>query len=106
MTDGTRQICEFDPDLYWNAGPSRIPSAHQAVLGYCRELGVGLEVLVNTSRGALIHNPQANGGRPIEMRQAHNDTRGAAAIAACRHTYPGEKSSGKRCFAISPRPCF
>jgi monoamine oxidase len=77
MNDGTRQVCEFDSDMYWNAGPARIPSAHQAVLGYCQELGVPLEVEINTSRGARLWNPDANGGKPLEMRQAHNDTRGA-----------------------------
>src|SRR6266852_8477861 len=77
MTDGSRQVCEFDSDLYWNAGPARLPSHHQAVLGYCQELGVALEVEINTSRGALLLNPAANGGKPVEMRQAHNDTRGA-----------------------------
>jgi monoamine oxidase len=76
MNDGTRQVCEFDPGMYWNAGPARIPSHHQAVLGYCQELGVALEVEINTSRGARLYNPAANGGRPVEMRQAHNDTRG------------------------------
>src|SRR5260370_26138474 len=76
MNDGRRQVCEFDPDLYWNCGPARIPSHHQAVLGYCRELGVPLEVEVNMSRGALLLNPAANGGKPIEMRQAINDARG------------------------------
>jgi monoamine oxidase len=77
MTDGSRQVCKFDPDMYWNAGPARLPSHHQAVLGYCREFGVALEVEVNTSRGARLFNPAANGGKPIEMRQAENDTRGA-----------------------------
>lgn len=77
MNDGTRQVCGFDPGLYWNAGPARIPSHHQAVLGYCRELGVALEVEINTSRGARLYNPAANGGRAVEMRQAHNDVRGA-----------------------------
>ena len=77
MNDGTRQVCEFDPDMYWNSGPARIPSAHQAVLGYCRDLGVPLEVEVNTSRDARLFNPAANGGKTIEMRQAHNDVRGA-----------------------------
>jgi monoamine oxidase len=76
MTDGTRQLCEFDPEMYWNSGPARIPSAHQAVLGYCKELGVALEVEINTSRGARLYNPAANGGKPVEMRQAHNDVRG------------------------------
>ena len=77
MTDGTRQLCAYDHGLYWNCGPARLPSHHQAVLGYCRELGVALEVEVNTSRGARLLNPAANGGAPIEMRQAINDTRGA-----------------------------
>ena len=77
MLDGTRQRCEFDPGLYWNAGPARIPSQHQMVLGYCRELGVGLEVAVNAARAARLVNPNANGGRPIQMRQAINDARGA-----------------------------
>src|SRR5258707_12452292 len=76
MNDGTRQVCEFDSDLYWNSGPARLPSHHQAVLGYCRELAVPLEVEVNTSRGALLHNPAANEGQPIELRQAINDARG------------------------------
>ncbi len=76
MNDGTRQLCEFDPGLYWNAGPARIPSAHQAVLGYCKELGVALEVEINTSRGTRLYNPAANGGKAVEMRQAHNDVRG------------------------------
>jgi len=76
MTDGSRQICDFDEGLYWNAGAARLPSHHQAILGYCRELGIALEVVVNTSRGALLHNPAANDGQPIELRQAINDTRG------------------------------
>ena len=76
MNDGTGQLCEFDPEMYWNAGPARIPSAHDAVLGYCKELGVALEVEINTSRGARLYNPAANGGKPVEMRQAHNDVRG------------------------------
>ena len=76
MADGPRQVCEFDRDLYWNAGAARLPSHHQAVLGYCRELGVPLEVEINTSRGALLHNPAANEGKPIELRQAINDIRG------------------------------
>ena len=32
MTNGTRQVCDF-------IGPARLPSHHQAVLGYCRQGG-------------------------------------------------------------------
>ena len=76
MTDGTVQACDFDKGLYWNAGPARLPSHHQTVMGYCRELGIPLEVEVNTARGASLLNPAANGSKPIEMRQAINDARG------------------------------
>ena len=76
MADGTVQHCRFAKGQYWNAGPARIPSHHQAVLGYCRELGVALEVEVNTSRGEMLLNPGANNGKPIEMRRAVNDSRG------------------------------
>ncbi len=78
MEDGTRQVCRFDalPHLYLNAGPARIPSHHDATLGYARELGVPMEVLVNHSHSALIQAEGVNGGRPIQMRQAIYDFRG------------------------------
>jgi monoamine oxidase len=76
MKDGSRQLCQFDEGQYFNAGPARLPSHHQIVLGYCRELGVELEVEVNTSRGALLLNPAVNGGKPIQLRRAVNDARG------------------------------
>jgi len=76
MTDGSSQTCTFDEGQYFNAGPARLPSHHKAILGYCRELGVALEVEVNMSRSALLQSESANGGKPIEMRQAINDMRG------------------------------
>ena len=44
------------------------------MLGYCRELGVELEVLVNTSRNALVR-PDLS-APPMQIRQAVNDSRG------------------------------
>jgi len=76
MTDGSRQVSGWEDGQYMNAGAARLPSHHQIVLGYCRELGVELEVEVNASRSALLLNPEANGGKPIQMRTAINDTRG------------------------------
>jgi len=76
FTDGTVQQCTFDEGLYLNAGPGRIPSIHQTMLGYCRELGVAMEVEVNVSRSALLMSDSAFAGRPIEQREAINDTRG------------------------------
>ena len=46
------------------------------MLGYCRELGVPLEVEINTSRSTLLQNDKANGGEPVVQRKAVNDTRG------------------------------
>ncbi len=41
---GYPQVCQFDkdPDLYFNAGPARIPGHHTHLLDYCKELGVEL----------------------------------------------------------------
>ena len=72
----TEQRCTFDDGLYFNAGPARIPSHHQAVLGYCREFGVELQVEVNSNRSALLLNESVNKGRPLQQRQVVNDTRG------------------------------
>lgn len=74
--DGVMQQCEFDEGHYFNAGPARLPSIHKTMLRYCRELGVPLEVEVNSSRSSLLQNQNAFGGRPIVQRQAINDTRG------------------------------
>lgn len=76
FTDGTVQNCAFEPDNYMNAGPARLPSIHKAILGYCRELGVELEVEVNLTRSSLLQSDAAFGGAPIRQRQAVNDTRG------------------------------
>jgi monoamine oxidase len=74
--DGSVQHCEFDEGHYFNAGPARLPSIHKTILGYCHELGVPLEVEVNSSRSSLLQNRKVFDGRPIEQRQAINDTRG------------------------------
>jgi monoamine oxidase len=46
------QHAEFDPGLYFNSGPARIPSTHRAILGYARRFGVQLENFVNVNRNA------------------------------------------------------
>ena len=77
--DGTLQRCTFDAGLYLNAGPGRIPSLHRTMLRYCRELGVAMEVEVNTSRSALVQSDDAFEGRPVEQREVINDMRGHVA---------------------------
>ena len=76
FTDGTKQTAAWQPDSYFNAGPARLPSTHRTMLGYCKELGVPLEVEVNTSRSALLVKDDAFSGKAIQQREAINDTRG------------------------------
>src|SRR5262245_28618665 len=53
--DGTRQTAMYvDSKSYFNAGPARLPSVHKTILGYCKELGVALEVFVNANRNSLM----------------------------------------------------
>ncbi len=73
---GTSQTANWEDTSYFNAGPARLPSIHKTMLGYCKELGVPLEVEVNTSRSSLLQSDAAFGGKAIEQREAINDTRG------------------------------
>lgn len=76
MRGESDQVARLSKGLYFNAGPARIPSHHQGVLGYCKALGVPLEVEVNTSRSALLQSDGALSGRPVQQRQVVNDVRG------------------------------
>ena len=76
LDDGTVQTCQWDPGHYQNFGPARLPSIHPTILGYCRKLGVELQVEVNMSRSAHLQNDAVMGGKPAVMRQVVNDTRG------------------------------
>ncbi|WP_035348658.1 flavin monoamine oxidase family protein [Edaphobacter aggregans] len=95
LTDGTTQECNWQSG-YLNPGPARIPSIHTNLLGYCQELGVPLEVEVNTSRSALMQSPAVEGGKPIQQRQVVHDTRGYLAElltkAINKHTLDDELS--------------
>ena len=74
--NGETQTCTWDEGNYQNLGPGRLPSVHGTMLGYCRELGVPLEVEINTSRSTFLQNDNAYGGKPVVQRKAVNDTRG------------------------------
>ena len=75
---GYPQICQFDkdPDLFFNAGPARIPGHHTALLSYCKELGVDLAPFVNDNRNAWVQDDAMFGGKPIRQREYMTDTRG------------------------------
>ena len=72
------QVCmfDFDNDLYFNPGASRIPHHHEILLGYCREFGVALETFTNDNRAALLHSTTTFGGQPVIARRIHADSRG------------------------------
>jgi monoamine oxidase len=76
LTDGSTQVCNWGAGQYQNFGPARLPSAHTTMLGYCRKLGVAMEVEINTNRSSRLENDAADGGRPVEQRQVVNDARG------------------------------
>jgi monoamine oxidase len=90
FVDGTKQECTWDDGQYFNMGPARLPSIHTHVLNYCQELGVELEVEINTSRSTLMQSDAMNGGKPVEQRRVIHDTRGylaeLLAKAVDRHT--------------------
>jgi len=84
-TDSTQQVnWETHRDLYFNTGPARLSSHHQGILGYCRELGVALELFVNDNRAALIQLDSQFGGKPQTARRLNADLRGAIAALAAR----------------------
>ena len=78
--DGTKQTARYvDSKSYFNAGPARLPSVHKTIIGYCKELGVPLEVFVNGNRNSLMVSEKAFGGKPVEQRQVLHDGRGEIA---------------------------
>ncbi|MEJ5976258.1 FAD-dependent oxidoreductase [Novosphingobium sp. PS1R-30] len=75
--DQDDQTVGFSPGLYLNVGPARIPSHHDQYLGLARELGVPLEVLVNSSRSNFVGGGAGPGGAGrVRLRQVGNDLRG------------------------------
>ncbi|EJL90434.1 monoamine oxidase [Herbaspirillum sp. CF444] len=74
--DGSSQSVSFERDLYFNAGAGRIPSTHTSLLGYCRELGVPLEVMSIFSRTALCVIKDQGVDKRYTVGQLQGDARG------------------------------
>jgi monoamine oxidase len=89
------QHATFDPGLYFNAGPARIPSTHRVILGYARRFGVPLETFVNVNRNAGWDF----GGQVMPERRRVNDLRGhlseLLAKAIDQHALDQEVSKGE-----------
>ena len=87
---GYPQVCGFDKDsdLYFNAGPARIPGHHRALLEYCQELDVELSPFINDNRNAWVQDDAMFGGKPIRAREYLSDTRGFVAELMAKSMKP------------------
>lgn len=79
--DGSPQVCAFDDGQYFNPGPMRIPHHHAATLGYCRELGVAVEVFTDDNESAYLYqrNSTALAGKRLRGREVRADLSGYTA---------------------------
>lgn len=75
---GQPQICNFDddPDLYFNAGPARIPGHHRRVMHYCKELQVQLQIKANINRIGYVHEEGHFGDKPVRYDEYVSDAHG------------------------------
>jgi monoamine oxidase len=83
---GLTQRCEFDPGLYINPGPWRIPYHHHGILSYCKRLGVALEAFVQVNYNAYLHSSQGFGGKPQRFREIKADYQGQVAELLAKAT--------------------
>ena len=78
---GERQVCDFDEGQYFNAGPWRIPNAHEEVLGYCRELGVSMEIFIDAADANYFYEEDPDrgplSGSKVRFREVKADLWGA-----------------------------
>jgi monoamine oxidase len=78
---GERQVCTFDEGQYINVGPWRIPYSHEAVLNYCKELGVPVQVFLNDSDSNYFYFEGNAAGalsnKKIRVREVKADLTGA-----------------------------
>ena len=78
---GEKQVCTFDEGQYVNVGPWRIPYSHTAVLNYCRELNVPVQVFLNDSESNYFYYEGNAAGalsnRKIRVREVKADMAGA-----------------------------
>jgi monoamine oxidase len=87
---GNRQVCEFDddPDIYFNAGPARIPAVHHRLMHYCREFRIPLQPFVNSNYNAWVVDEAVNGGKRVRQRDVIADARGFMAELAAKGIGP------------------
>jgi len=76
---GATQTCGFDPGLYLNPGPWRIPYHHRGYLDYARRFNVALEPFVMVNYNAYVHSSRFFDGKPRRFREVQADFQGHVA---------------------------
>jgi len=75
-----KQVCAFDEGMYVNVGPWRIPYTHTGVLGYCREVGVPVEIFINEAENSYFYYEGEQygemGGKRLRLREVKGDMLG------------------------------
>jgi monoamine oxidase len=75
--NGETQVCNFDEGLYHNGGPWRLAHWHTGVLGYCKELGVPVELFNNENESSYFYYEGANlgplAGKRVRLREVKAD---------------------------------
>jgi len=84
---GESQQVQFDPGLYINPGPWRLPHHHRGMLSYCKRLGVALEPFVQVNNNAYLHSAKAFGGKPQRFRAVKADYHGHVAELLAKATH-------------------
>src|SRR5690349_21906844 len=87
---GFTQTCGFEPGLYINPGPWRIPYHHRALLDYCRRLNVALEPFIQLNHNAYLHASRAFGGKPQRIRAVKADFQGQVSELLAKATQQGK----------------
>lgn len=79
--EDSSEVCAFDEGQYFNPGPMRIPHHHTATLGYCRELGVAVEVFTDDNESAYLYQRDSTAltGKRVRGREVRADLSGYTA---------------------------
>ncbi len=86
---GFKQRCEFDPGLYINPGPWRLPYHHFGMLDYAKRFNVPLEPFNAINFNAYVHAQSAFGGKPQRFRHVQADFHGHTAELLAKATSQG-----------------
>lgn len=95
--DGQRQVGAFDDGLYFNPGPTRVPSNHHSTIDYLREFKVPVELFCNANENAWYHSDkpenQALGGGRVRHRDAKPTSSPKHSSSDCTRSSATERSS-------------